>query len=270
MKKTAVLTLLAAVLVLLAVVLPLGAAVIVDHRHTDLARVPAAWLDQARAQLRVTYGHTSHGSQLVTGHRWPSAATPALPTISPTRPRATTPTSSSTTTASPAPTTWAAPDRTAWATATRALLNRSGGCNRNVVIWSWCGQADAAAADIQLYLDLMNALEGDFPAVKFVYMTGHLVGSGSGGQPQPAQPADPRVLPGPRQGPVRLRRHRELRPRRRHRTSWRWTPTTTATTTATATAPWTATGPSTGWPATPAARWRSWPPPAASAPTPRR
>ena len=29
--------------------------------------------------------------------------------------------------------------------------------------------------EIQLYLDLMNDLEQDYPAVKFVYMTGHVV-----------------------------------------------------------------------------------------------
>ncbi len=142
--------------------------------------MPGAWLDLARAQLRVTYGHTSHGSQLVTGLEAMrgEAGSPYYFTYS----------------------TWGydagvflndygipgaddlgSPSRTAWAAATRALLNRAGGCNRNVVVWSWCGQADAEAADIQLYLDQMNALEADFPALKFVYMTGHLVGSGSAG-----------------------------------------------------------------------------------------
>ena len=41
-----------------------------------------------------------------------------------------------------------APDRTAWATATRSLLARTGGCNRNVVMWSWCGEADTTADNI--------------------------------------------------------------------------------------------------------------------------
>ncbi len=168
------------VLVLLAAVLPLRAAVIVDHRHTDLGRVPAAWIDQARAQLRPTYGHTSHGSQVVTGmlafrgdagsahyftySSWGYDANVFLNDYG-----------------IPGADDLGSPDRTAWATATRALLNRAGGCNRNVVIWSWCGQADTSAADIQLYLDRMNQLENDFPAVKFVYMTGHLVGSGAAG-----------------------------------------------------------------------------------------
>jgi hypothetical protein len=168
------------ILIMLTIILPAGAAVIVDHRHTDLSRVPNEWLNQARAQLRVTYGHTSHGSQIVTGllaFRG-EAGSPHYFTYS----------------------TWGydadvflndygipgasdlgSPDRTTWAASTRNLLNRSGGCNRNVIVWSWCGQADTSAADIQIYLDLMSQLENDFPDVTFVYMTGHLVGSGASG-----------------------------------------------------------------------------------------
>jgi hypothetical protein len=69
------------------------------------------------------------------------------------------------------------PDRTSWEPATRAYLN--GHPEINVVIWSWCGQvSNATAAEITTYLTLMNGLERDYPAVRFVYMTGHLDGSG--------------------------------------------------------------------------------------------
>jgi len=52
----------------------------------------------------------------------------------------------------------------------------------NVVIWSWCGQVSSASEnDIITYLNLMNSLETDFPNIKFVYMTGHLDGSGLDG-----------------------------------------------------------------------------------------
>lgn len=164
----------------LSVFLPAAGAVIVDHRHTDLGRVPSQWIDQARTDLRVTYGHTSHGSQLVTGimafrgdvgssyyFTYSGGGYDASVFLNDY--------------GIPGADDLGSPDRTAWATATRALLNGSGGCNRNVVIWSWCGQADTSAEDIQLYLDQMNALEADFPSVKFVYMTGHLVGSGAAG-----------------------------------------------------------------------------------------
>ncbi len=167
-------------LVLLAIVAPLRGAVIVDHRHTDLSRVPSEWLDLARTQLRVAYGHSSHGSQIMTGllafrgeagsayyytySDWGYAADVFLNDYG-----------------IPGASDLGNPDRTSWASSTRDLLNRSGGCNRNVVVWSWCGQADTSAEDIQLYLNLMSQLESDFPAVKFVYMTGHLVGSGASG-----------------------------------------------------------------------------------------
>ena len=48
-------------------------------------------------------------------------------------------------------------------------------------MWSWCGQVDGTEAEINTYLTLMNQLEQDFPNVKFVYMTGHLIGTGASG-----------------------------------------------------------------------------------------
>jgi hypothetical protein len=53
----------------------------------------------------------------------------------------------------------------------------------NVIMWSWCGQVGwASKEEIDSYLSLMNALETDFPNVTFVYMTGHLDGTGKDGQ----------------------------------------------------------------------------------------
>jgi hypothetical protein len=72
------------------------------------------------------------------------------------------------------------PDRTAWAAATRNYLDDNP--EINVIIWSWCGQVSSASeADIITYLSLMSELETDYPGVKFVYMTGHLDGSGEDG-----------------------------------------------------------------------------------------
>ncbi|HSA96537.1 MAG TPA: hypothetical protein VLJ16_10820, partial [Acidobacteriota bacterium] len=78
----------------------------------------------------------------------------------------------------PDATTWAIdlgnPDRSTWATATRQYLNRHP--EINVIIWAWCWQmVTSDPAEIQVYLDLMSALEADYPSVKFVYMTGHVV-----------------------------------------------------------------------------------------------
>ncbi len=153
---------------------------VVDHTCTNLFRVPTPYLEAAKTQLRIAYGHTSHGSQIVTGMEALAAASGSLVGFS----------SSSgyqpgvflNDSPFPGADDLGSPDRVAWATATRALLNRAGGCDRNVVVWSWCGQADTSnPGDIETYLSQMTALETDFPDVRFVYMTGHLVGSGAGG-----------------------------------------------------------------------------------------
>ncbi|MEA2026765.1 MAG: hypothetical protein U9O18_08735, partial [Chloroflexota bacterium] len=41
--------------------------IVVDHTTTDLGLVPDAWLEAARDRVAFVYGHTSHGSQLVSG-----------------------------------------------------------------------------------------------------------------------------------------------------------------------------------------------------------
>ena len=52
----------------------------------------------------------------------------------------------------------------------------------NVVIWSWCGGAsDNTQEGISTYLTAMEQLERDYPDIVFVYMTGHLDGSGPEG-----------------------------------------------------------------------------------------
>lgn len=165
-------------------VVPAAAAprdpLVVDHTCTDLSRVPARYLEAAKAQLKIGYGHTSHGSQVVTGMEALAEAPGSLLDFDSSWGYE--PGVFLNDSAFPGASDLGSPDRTAWADATRELLGRAGGCDRNVVVWSWCGQADTSdPRDIETYLSLMSALEEEFPAVRFVYMTGHLVGSGAGG-----------------------------------------------------------------------------------------
>jgi len=44
-----------------------GPVIIIDHTTTGLSKIPPYWINQAKALLRLSYGHTSHGSQLVSG-----------------------------------------------------------------------------------------------------------------------------------------------------------------------------------------------------------
>jgi len=172
----------AGVLVSLAAGLAEAQGIVVDHRHTDLGRVPTQWIAAAKASLRIGYGHTSHGSQLVTGLlalRGDPGSTYDF-------------------------------EYTGWGLEPGIFLNdywgNAGGASdlggtgdlgwrdatvtmldladndRNVVMWSWCGGVSGnTEAGIQTYLDAMAALEIAYPDVTFVYMTGHLDGSGDAG-----------------------------------------------------------------------------------------
>lgn len=147
---------------------------IVNHLCTNIAKIPDESIEAAKQKLHIAYGHTSHGSQLVSGMQGLISYQGNLYSFNPgskdgeldLRDR---------------PFSDAAdlgnPNRTKWAESTRSYLNAHP--EINVVIWSWCGQVSSAdESDIGTYLDLMSGLERDYPNVKFVYMTGHLDGSG--------------------------------------------------------------------------------------------
>ena len=151
--------------------------IIIDHTCTDINQIPPSWIETAKSDLRISYGHTSHGSQLITGIDAISDYRGAPFTFSYASGYSAgifvndyTPSGD-----------LGSPDRTTWAQRTRNFLNRSGGNDRNVVMWSWCGQVDGTETEINTYLNLMNDLEEDFPEVTFVYMTGHLDGAGASG-----------------------------------------------------------------------------------------
>jgi hypothetical protein len=147
------------------------------HETASLGRIPAAWRDSARSRLVIAYGHTSHGSQIVTGMS-------GLVTFAGNEYAFDEAGSSGALRLIDSPFSGASdlgnPDRVAWESATRTYL--ASHAEVNVIIWSWCGQVSTATeADINTYLSLMSGLEGDFPGVHFVYMTGHLDGTGTAG-----------------------------------------------------------------------------------------
>lgn len=41
--------------------------IIIDHNCVDLYSVPVSWINQAKTDFRLWYGHTSHGSQITSG-----------------------------------------------------------------------------------------------------------------------------------------------------------------------------------------------------------
>jgi len=148
-----------------------------DHSSADLSNLSTEQIENAKSKLHIAYGHTSHGSQITTGMQGLVNFKGALYAFNNGG-------SDSTLDLRDTPFSGASdlgnPDRTSWATATRNYLDNN--ADINVVIWSWCGQVSSATEDdINTYLNLMNKLEIDYPDVHFVYMTGHLDGSGEEG-----------------------------------------------------------------------------------------
>ncbi|MFH1052541.1 MAG: choice-of-anchor D domain-containing protein [bacterium] len=172
MKKILLLLFLATLLVYNSSFSQGSSPVIIDHNCCDLSKIPENFVTQAKQSFRVAYGHTSHGSQIVSGMSLIQSTLYSYGTGTGQlyfRDNGI-----------PGASDLGNPDRTTWATATRNLLNNNTN-NINMIMWSWCGQANTTEANIQLYLDLMSQLETDFPNIKFVYMTGHLYPPSGGG-----------------------------------------------------------------------------------------
>jgi hypothetical protein len=160
-----------------------GNAIIADHTIVDKVRldqVPISAIQNAKNELHIAYGHTSHGSQIITGmdglpafkeskggadglYDWNEGGTDGALDIDDYFVEGD----------------LGNPDRTTWAERTRTYLSDPAHSDVNVVMWSWCGQVlYATEEDIDTYLTLMSSLEQDYPGVTFVYMTGHTDGSG--------------------------------------------------------------------------------------------
>ena len=140
---------------------------IANHTTTLLAAIPEQWVLKAKSDLHIAYGHTSHGSQLISGMDGLVTFKGQLYSFNSTGSGGAlelrdTPFSGASDLGNP--------NFAAWESATRAYL--AAHPEINVIIWSWCWQVDGTEAEIRLYLDLMDGLEDDYPNVRFVYMTG--------------------------------------------------------------------------------------------------
>ncbi len=138
-----------------------------DHRSADwvrLDRIPAAAVERAKEKLHILYVHGTHGSQL-------ASALKALPSFKGAayagldlRTIAFEDDSSY-------------PSIEVWAERLRSHLDE----NRqvNLVMWSWASELSAASAEqVDGYLSALSRLEQEYPLVRFVYMTGHVDGTG--------------------------------------------------------------------------------------------
>ena len=161
-------------------------AIIIDHTCTDINQIPTYWLEKAK-DLALHYAHTSHGSQVNTGilnlesqNPFYSVAvrvgsTAGLPPIED-------PPALRIYDGNP-PETYIEPndywDGISGQNRTRAVANTG---DYDFSMWSWCGQVSGGTESyIQSYLVTLNQFETEYPAMRFIYMTGHLDGSRSYG-----------------------------------------------------------------------------------------
>ena len=160
--------------------------IIIDHTCTDLSKIPAYWLEQAK-QLAFHYAHTSHGSQVTSGilnlESQDAEYSVAIRTsTSEGLPPVEDPPAFRMYDGNP-PETYISPndywDGEAGKNRTRTVADTG---NYGFSMWSWCGQVSGASESyIQNYLDSMNLFESEYPDMRFIYMTGHLDGTNSTG-----------------------------------------------------------------------------------------
>lgn len=152
-------------------------AIVADHNSIKIDQIPVSWVEQAKKDLHIAFGHTSHGRQIISGmlgmtdfKKEPFIYKAELPEDSidlRDHPFG-------------GYKDLGQPDNKTWAEDTRKYLEKNK--DINVVMWSWCGQLSTGNRDyVQTYLDLMESLEKEFPDVTFIYMTGHLDGTGEEG-----------------------------------------------------------------------------------------
>jgi len=140
--------------------------IVANHQHINRTDIPTAWIEVAKTDLRIWYGHTSHGSQLTTGMNNLHGHVGDLFGYNNSG-------ASGQLSYQEVYGDLGGTGSLGWEVMTRQQLNDPAN-DRNVVMWSWCGGVSGNTAQgINIYLNAMNQLELDFPEVQFVYMTGH-------------------------------------------------------------------------------------------------
>jgi hypothetical protein len=156
---------------------------VIDHNCIELSTIPDTWIDDAQANAKIHYAHTSHGGQITRGLELVEAvdtkynharATLSLPDED----------GALCLFDGNGEDTYITPDEY-WETpaglaSTQATIDANP--EFTVSLWSWCTQLDYySQEDTQDYLDAMTGLEAANPSITFVYMTCNAQGTGENG-----------------------------------------------------------------------------------------
>ncbi len=158
---------------------------IADHtvsKESVLRGIPESAITTAKENLRIAYFHSSHGSRIISGMtgllnyksgdgtKWAFTTDGSIQTGS---------LSIDDNHAGgndlSAKDTIESNGHTQWYNECKAYLNNPSNSHINVIMWSWC---NPAGHDHQKYIDDYEQLIADYPAITFVFMTGHPNGDG--------------------------------------------------------------------------------------------
>ncbi len=162
---------------------PPSEGLVIDHRHTDVSKIPDYWIEQAKT-LTVQHAHTSHGGQILEGLGWLEDRNPKykfaisygdggpnLPDVGDALRIYDGNNYDGNSYITP---------EMYWETSggishTRSVLGT--GLYR-LSLWTWCGQMSYYGEDqIQNYLNTMAQFGTDYPGVQMILFTGHTDGS---------------------------------------------------------------------------------------------
>jgi hypothetical protein len=164
----------------------LSQGIVIDHNCADNSEIPAYWINQVKAIIKLHYAHTSHGGQLTKGIErladssllvYDSRLTYSLQ-------KNTLPDSSDLCILDgQLRETYITPELY-WKDGgdfyTEETLNAY--LPLNVSMWSWCRQMNYyTEEEVESYLNTISRLEEEFPEVVFVYMTGNAQTTGDAG-----------------------------------------------------------------------------------------
>ncbi len=175
------------VLLLILFVIPYNLpAIIIDHTCVDITQIPESAILAAKDSLHIGYGHTSHGSQIVSGMSGligfanGGGKGLSLPVDIFEFNNGGTGGALDLEEGDGYGDGWLDHDcgyYPDWVNETIEYLDSSSHSNVNVIMWSWCGQVSGKYSSGVLwdhYLGPMTQLEIDYPHVTFIYMTGHV------------------------------------------------------------------------------------------------
>ena len=150
-------------------------AIIIDHNSRDINLIPAAWIESAKEKVIWSYGSTSHGTQLWAGTEYLSSYV-NNPQFNFLKQWVIPPNQSSPTLLRMGYNNGFSWNASTFLSTARSMLNQAP--QANAFMWSWCGEMSGLTTnEVQQYLNMMTQLEGEYPGVDFVYLTGHTDGT---------------------------------------------------------------------------------------------